>query len=307
MIATGALGQSRPMIGFLSIRTAAQAQRLVAAFKAGLKQEGFAEGDNVDVEYRWGNGNVAALPALAADLVRRNVAVIVAGGTPQSAKEATSSIPIVFTTGLDPVSYGLVTSISRPTGNLTGATFYSGALGGKQLELLRELAPAARIFGLLVKPDSASARPQIDEMNRAARAAGIQVQIVKAALESDFEPAVADFARQPGAALIVSVDPYFDSHAKVLVAAVNRHALPAIYNLRIFVDAGGLMSYGASITDTYRQAGAYAGRILKGAKPADLPVMQPTQFEFVVNRQAAASLGLALDPALLARADEVIE
>jgi putative ABC transport system substrate-binding protein len=301
------LAQGRPMIGFLSIRTPVQAAPLVAAIHAGLKQEGFVDGENVAFDYRWAEGDMTLLPGLAADLVKRNVAVIIAGGTPQPAKSATSKIPIVFTTGLDPVAYDLVTSLSRPAGNLTGATFYSGALGGKQLEFLRELVPAARTFGILVKPDSASAAPQIEQINLAARVLGIEVQVVKTSVEADFEPALAAFARQPVPALIVSVDPYLDSRAELLVAAVKRHALPAIYYLRNFPDAGGLASYGASISDTYRQAGVYAGRILKGAKPADLPVVQPTRFELVINRSAAAAIGVTIPPTLAARADDIVD
>ncbi len=192
------------VIGFLSLRTPEQARILLDAFHAGLRQEGFIDGDNVVIDYRWGNGNLAALPNLAADLVVRNVAVIVAGGTPQPTRDATSTIPVVFTIGLDPIAYGLVTSINRPTGNLTGATFYAGALGGKQLELLRELAPKAGTFGLLVKPDSPAARPQIEAMGAAAKAVGIEIQVLKAAVKADFEPVIAAFAQQPGAALIVS-------------------------------------------------------------------------------------------------------
>ncbi|MFI4999568.1 MAG: ABC transporter substrate-binding protein [Reyranellales bacterium] len=308
-LAPKAWGQSPtvPVIGFLSNRTPRQGSHLVAAVRDGLKRSGFIEGENVTIEYRWSGGELARLPELAADLVRRKVAVIVAGGTPQPARAATASIPIVFTTGLDPVAYGLVKSLNRPDGNLTGATFYSGALGGKQLELLREIAPRTRSVGLLVKPDSLSAGLQTDDVRKSAQAIGQQIEVVKAAVESEFEPAIAKFAHQPNAAMVVSVDPYFDSRADRLVALAARYALPTIYNLREYVDAGGLISYGGSISETYRQAGVYAGRILKGAKPGDLPVVLPTLFELVVNRRVATTLGLTLSPALLARADEVIE
>ena len=301
-----------PLIGFISNRTPEQGTRLVEAMKRGLAEQGFVEGQTLAIDYQWSNGNLERLPALAESLVRRRVAVIVAGGTPQQARDATRTIPIVFTTGLDPVAYGLVGNIARPEANLTGATFYSGALGGKQLELLRELAPRTATIGLVVKPDSRSAAPQVEAIREVAMRAGIPLEIVPAATEQEFEPAIAAFAQGPGRArtgrgIIVSVDPYFDSRAAQLVAAIERHAVPAIYNLREFVDTGGLMSYGASILDTYRLAGVYAGRLLKGARPADLPVLLPTSFELVVNRDAARRLGLALPPSLLARADEIID
>jgi putative ABC transport system substrate-binding protein len=296
-----------PVIGFLSGRTPEQGRYLVAAVREGLKEAGFVEGRNVAIEYRWAEGQSDRLPALAEELVARNVAVIIAGGTSQQAKAATSVIPVVFTTGLDPVTYGLVASLNRPGGNVTGATFYSGALVGKQIELLREMAPKCSHFGLLVKPDMPSAEPQMRSAADVARATGITIEILRASEEKDFDAAFMTLARRPDPALIVSVDPYFDSRASQLVALAERHAIPTVYYVRGFAEAGGLMSYGASITDTYRQAGLYAGRILKGDKPGELPVQLPTKFELVINLKTAKAIGLEIPPSLLARADEVIE
>jgi putative ABC transport system substrate-binding protein len=297
----------RPVIGFLSSRTPEQAKYLVAAVWEGLSEVGFIEGRNVSIEYRWAEGRMERVPALAADLVARNVAVIIAGGTAPFAKAATSSIPVVFTTSLEPVAYGLVPRLNQPGGNVTGATFYSGTLAGKQIELLREMVPKASYFGLLVKPDSPSAEPQVRTAQQVTHGSGSVVEILQASEEKDFEPAFVALARRPNPALIVSVDPYFDSRADQLVALAQRYSLPAMYYLRGFVESGGLMSYGASITETYRQAGFYAARILKGEKPGDLPVVQPTKFELVINLKTANALGLTIPPTLLARADEVIE
>ena len=294
-------------IGFLSSRTLEQGRTLVAAIRNGLQEAGFTEGRNAAIEYRWGNGELDRLPALAADLVARKVDVIIAGGTSQSARAATTTIPIVFTTGLDPVAYGLVTSLSRPNGNLTGATFYSGALIGKQMELLRELYPQAESLAMLVKSDSPSAGPQTRDAKVAEAALGRPIEILNAVNESEFDAAFASLRKRPNSAMLVSVDPYFDSHASQLSAVAARHAVPTIYNVREFVAAGGLLSYGASITETYRHAGVYAGRILKGARPADLPIILPTRFDLVVKLRAAKALGLSVPPQLLARADEVIE
>jgi putative ABC transport system substrate-binding protein len=299
--------KAMPVVGFLNSRTQAQGQYLVAAVREGLKQTGFVDGENMTIDYRWSEGDISRLPALAAELVQRRVAVIVAGGTSQPAKAATTSIPIVFTTGLDPVAYGLVESLNRPGGNLTGISTYSGALVSKQLELLRELVPRAATVGLLVKPDNPSSQLQIADLREAARTLGQPLDIVNAATEADFELAIAGFARKQNAAMIVSIDPYFDSHAGQLAALAARYALPTIYNLREYVDAGGLMSYGGSIVDTYRQAGIYAGRILKGAKPSELPVLLPTTFALVINLKTAKALGLTISPSILVRADEVIE
>lgn len=300
-------GGKLPVIGFLSSRTPEQGQYLLAALRTGLQETGYVEGHNVVIEYRWANGQVERLAALAAELVARHVDVVVAGGTPGAARAAITAIPVVFTTGIDPVAYGLVSSINRPEGNLTGVTFYSGALIAKQFELLRAFYPRAATFGLLVKPDSPSGQPQVKDAQLAARESGIELKVVNARDESEFEPAFTALAASKNAAMLVSVDPYFDSRVARLVELAARHAIPTIYTLREFVEGGGLMNYGASITDAYRQAGAYAGRILKGAKPGDLPVLLPTKFELVINLKTAKVLGITVPQSLLVTADAVIE
>ena len=296
-----------PVIGFLSSRTPAQAEYVIAAFRKGLENAGYVEGRNVGIEFRFAEGQNDRLPELAADLVRRQVAVIVAGGTSGPAKQATTTIPIVFTTGSDPLVVGLVTSISRPNGNLTGATFYSAALIGKQLELLREIAPQSAEIGLLVNPKAPSAESQENDALAATRAVGLQLHVLRASTEPELESAFANLGRFSNAGLLVGVDPYFDSRPHQLVALAGKYKVPTVYNLREFVVAGGLLSYGASITDAYRQAGLYAGRIVKGEKPGDLPVQFPTKFDLVINLKTAKALGLDIAPTLLTRADEVIE
>jgi putative ABC transport system substrate-binding protein len=296
-----------PLIGFLSSRTPAQAEYVIAAFRKGLENTGYVEGRNVGIEFRFAEGQNDRLPELAADLVRRQVAVIVAGGTSGPAKQATTTIPIVFTTGSDPLVVGLVTSISRPNGNLTGATFYSAALIGKQLELLREIAPQSAEIGLLVNPKAPSAESQENDALAATRAVGLQLHVLRASTEPELESAFANLGRFSNAGLLVGVDPYFDSRPHQLVALAGKYKVPTIYNLREFVVAGGLISYGASITDAYRQAGLYAGRIVKGERPGDLPVQFPTKFDLVINLKTAKALGLDIAPTLLTRADEVIE
>ena len=296
-----------PLIGFLSSRTPAQAEYVIAAFRKGLENAGYVEGRNVGIEFRFAEGQNDRLPELAADLVRRQVAVIVAGGTSGPAKQATTTIPIVFTTGSDPLVVGLVTSISRPNGNLTGATFYSAALIGKQLELLREIAPQSAEIGLLVNPKAPSAESQENDALAATRAVGLQLHVLRASTEPELESAFANLGRFSNAGLLVGVDPYFDSRPHQLVALAGKYKVPTIYNLREFVVAGGLISYGASITDAYRQAGLYAGRIVKGERPGDLPVQFPTKFDLVINLKTAKALGLDIAPTLLTRADEVIE
>lgn len=294
-------------IGFLSSRTRAQAEYIIFAFREGLKETGYVEGQNVGIEFRFAEGQNDRLPALAADLVRRQVAVIVAGGTSGPAKQTTTTIPIVFTTSVDPVEVGLVTSINRPAGNITGVTFYSGALGGKQLELLREIAPNSAEIGLLINPKSPSAAPQNNDALAAVGAVGLPLRILNASTETDIESAFSTLGRVPNAALLVGVDPFFDSRPDLLTGLAARYRVPVVYNLREFVQAGGLISYGASITDAYRQAGLYVGRILKGHKVSELPVQFPTRFELVINLKTAKALGLTVPPTLLARADEVIE
>ena len=296
-----------PMIGFLSSRTSEQAGYVVAAFRKGLEEAGYVEGRNVTIEFRFADGQNDRLPELAADLVRRQVAVIVAGGTSGPAKQATTTIPIVFTTGSDPVEAGLVKSVNQPEGNITGATFFSGALIGKQLELLREIAPKAGNIGLLINPKSPAAELQTKDALTATLAVGLQLDVFRASTESELETPFATLARLPNAALLVGVDPFFDSRPDQFATLAARYRVPTVYTLREFVAAGGLMSYGASITDTYRQAGVYAGRILKGSKPSELPIQFPTRFELVINLKAGKALGLSVPPLLLARADEVIE
>jgi putative tryptophan/tyrosine transport system substrate-binding protein len=296
-----------PVIGFLSSRTPKQAEYIVAAFREGLKEGGYIEGQNVAIDYRYAESQYERLPALAQSLVGRPVAVIVAGGTSGPALAAAKTIPIVFTTGLDPVAYGLVNSLNRPDGNVTGATFFSGALGAKQMELLRELAPKTTTFGLLVNPNGASAAPQVRDAQAAARSIGLELNVQYAGTERDIDAAVAALAGIANSALLVGVDPFFDSRPDQLIQLAARHALPTAYYLREFAQAGGLMSYGASITDTYRQAGVYAGRILKGAKPSELPIQLPTRFELVINLKTANALGLTVSQALQVSADEVIE
>ncbi len=296
-----------PVIGFLSSRTSEQAGYVVAAFRKGLEEAGYVEGKSVTIEFRFADGLNDRLPELAADLVRRQVAVIVAGGTSGPAKQATATIPIVFTTGNDPVEAGLVKRVNQPEGNITGATFFSGALIGKQLELLREIAPNTRHIGLLINPKSPAAELQTKDALTATLAVALQFDVFRASTQSELETPFASLARLPNAALLVGVDPFFDSRPDQFATLAARYRVPTVYNLREFVVAGGLMSYGASITDTYRQAGVYAGRILKGSKPSELPIQFPTRFELVINLKTAKALGLPVPPTLLARADEVIE
>ena len=295
-----------PVVGFLNPRSQSKGKLVAAAFRRGLQDAGYEEGRNVAVEYRWAEEHNDRLPALAADLVARGVAVIVAGGgTWVAAKGATESIPIVFTTGLDPVRTGIVKSINRPEANLTGATFYSGgAIMAKQLELLRQLVPKVTVVAMLVHPSIASAEPQMQDAEVAASQNGVALHIVKVADAPNLDAA---FAAIQADSLVIAVDPFFDSRAAQIVAGAARRRVPTMYYIREFVEAGGLVSYGANILETYRQAGAYAGRILAGAKPADLPVVQPTKFELVINLKTAKALGLTVSPSLLATADEVIE
>jgi putative ABC transport system substrate-binding protein len=296
-----------PVIGFLSSRTAAAGEYVLGSFRRGLKEAGYVEGQNVTIEFRYAEGQYERLPALAADLVRLRVAVIIAGGTTDPARQATTTIPIVFTSGLDPLAAGYVSSINRPEGNITGATFYSGALAAKQLDLLREIAPKSVEIGFLVNPKGVSGKVQTNDAVAAASAANLKLHVLNASTEADFETSFAALAALPDAAMVVGVDPFFDSRPDQLAALAARYRVPTVYNLRGFTEAGGLISYGASITDSYRQAGVYAGRILKGDKVSELPVQFPTKFELILNLKAAKALGLVVPATLLATADEVIE
>ena len=299
-----------PVVGFLRSTSANASIDLVAALRRGLAEAGYTEGQNTAIEYRWAENRDERLPALAADLVRRQCALIVAGGNAAAlaAKSATMTIPIVFATGDDPVKVGLVPRLNRPGGNITGISFYNSAdLESKQLELLREVVPKAGVIGVLVNPTGAAVQSQESEAQVAARALGLQLFVVNAASERDFDTAFATLTQQRVEALLIVGNALFTGQRYRLVAVAARYALPTIYPLREFVAAGGLMSYGGSLTDAYRQVGVYAGRILKGEKPADLPVQAPTKYELGINLKTAKALGITVPLPLLGRADEVIE
>jgi len=309
-LAARAQQPAMPVVGFLRSTSAADSTQLVTAFRQGLKEAGFVEDQNVAIEYRWADGEYARLPALATDLVRRPVIEIVAtGATPAAlaAKAATTTIPIIFTTGGDPVGLGLVASLNRPGGNVTGISFLVAQTGSKRLELLREIAPRAVSVGFLVNPNNPNADVESADTLKAAAVLGRQVQVVNATSESEINTAFATFVQRRVNAIIVSADAFFVDRRDQLVTLAARHALPAVYSLPELVAAGGLMSYGASQVDAYRQVGVYAGRILNGEKPADLPVVQPTKFELIINLKTAKTLGLALPDSLLVQATEVIE
>ena len=296
-----------PVVGFLNTGERLPADRL-AAFRAGLSEQGYIEGRNVAVEMH-ATGQYDRLPALASELVRRQVAAIYASALPATlaAKSATATIPIVFSVGGDPVELGLVTSLNRPDGNLTGMTTFFGELLPKRLELLRELMPAADVIGLLVNPNNRNSEARSRDAREAALAVGQNILIVSASSEREVIAAFATFVKQRAGATIVSDDPFFSGLIEQIIALSARHAMPAIYSFRLHTVMGGLMSYGTSSTAQYRMGGLYVGRILKGEKPADLPVLRPTKFELVINLKTAKALGLEVPPTLLARADEVIE
>jgi len=299
-----------PVIGSLYGTSAAEWAVPIAGFRTGLGEAGFVEGRNVAIEYRWADGNYDRLPALAAELVALKVDLIAASGgdaSSRAAKDATSTIPIVFNSGDDPVATGLVTSLARPGGNLTGISFLVVELHPKRLELLSDLVPQARVIGLLVNPDSPQTERVLRGMQEAARAKGIQLLVVKASTGSEIDAAFAALSQQAPGALVVQADPFFNSRRDQLVALAARYAVPAIYEGRQFAMAGGLISYGASLTAVYRQLGIYAGKILQGAKPADLPVQQPTAFDLVINLKTAEALGLTIPRTMLDLANEVIE
>jgi putative tryptophan/tyrosine transport system substrate-binding protein len=307
--AAGAQQKAMPVIGYLVSGSPGPSARSVAAFRQGLSEAGYVEGKNVAIEYRWAEGNYDRLPPLAANLVDLKVDVMVTGGAAVlAAKAVTSTIPIVFFGGsADPVGDGLVASFARPGGNLTGFTILVTDLMPKRLELLSELVPQAGVIALLVNPNSAVAERQTRDVQEAARAKGVQLTILRASTESEIDTAFASLVQLRAGALLVAADSFFNSRREKLVALSARFAVPAIYEWRDFVELGGLISYGPSQTGLWRQVGIYAGRILKGAKPADLPVQQPTIFELVVNLNTAKALGLTVPPSILARATEVIE
>ena len=314
-LAARAQQQPLPVIGFLNSNLTSTSldtgSQLLRAFRQGLKETGYVEGENVAIEYRWAEGQVDRLREMADELVRRRVAVIAATGSAYSAlaaKAATATIPIVFSVGGDPVGLGLVASLARPNGNATGTKYFFYELGAKRLGLLRELVPTAARVAVLVNPATAAVTAaMLREMEAAARAVSLQLQIVNASTSRDIDAAFAAIASEHIDALFVVPDSYFFTRRVQLVQLAARHAVPTAYPVRIFAEAGGLISYGADTAEAWRQAGVYTGRILKGAKPADLPIVQTTKFELVINNQTARMLGLTVPPSLLAIADEVIE
>jgi putative ABC transport system substrate-binding protein len=309
-LAVQAQRSTTPVIGYLGgLSPDTYAQRL-AAFHKGLGETGYVEGRDVAIEYRWAEGRYDRLPALAADLVRRQVAVIAAlgGDAPaHAARAATTTIPVVFAVTADPVEAGLVTSLNRPGGNLTGVNFLLNMIPAKQFEVLHEAMPKVNLFGFLVNPSGPEAESAINDVRAAARTLGHELSVAKASSERDIEGAFADFAQRRVGAILVGNDVFFYSRREQIVGLAASHAIPAVYNVREFAQAGGLMSYGTSVNDAQRLAGVYVGRILRGDKPADLPVQQATKFELVINLNTAKALGLTIPETLLATADEVIQ
>jgi putative tryptophan/tyrosine transport system substrate-binding protein len=297
-----------PIIGFLNTRGPAEDAHLVAAFRQGLAETGYVEGSNVKIEYRWAGGHNDRLPELAADLVRRQVSVIAANSQATvAAKAATSTIPIVFITGADPVQVGFITSLRRPGGNLTGVTSLDTELGGKRLQMLHELLPDARTIAALVNPTFPGSDVQTADLQAAASGLGLRLHVLHASTAADIDAVIANVVLLQAKGLVIANDPFFNSWSEQLGALALRHGVPAIYEFHPFVAAGGLMSYGGSITDLYRLVGTYTGRVLKGEKPAELPVQQATKVELIINLKAAKALGLEVPTALLVRANEVIE
>ena len=309
-LAVRAQQATMPVIGFLSSVSPQPFANYVAGFRAGLKEAGYIDGRNVTIEFRWAEGHYDRLPEMAAELVRHNVAVLVStGGEPSvlAAKAATTTIPIVFTTGIDPIRAGIVSSLSRPGGNITGVYLFTSQIESKRLGLLRALVPKAELIAILLNPNNPVATDQVREVQEAASALSQQIHILSANSESEINAAFATVVQLRAAAMLVSSDPFFNSQRDKIIALAARYSIPAIYEWREFALAGGLMSYGTNITDGYRQAGVYAGRILKGEKPADLPVVQSARFELIINLKTAKALGIEVPPNLSAEADEIIE
>lgn len=310
-LAANAQQTATPLIGFLGSESSDLWTNRLIAFRQGLNEAGYAEGRNVEIEYRWAEGHNERLPALAADLVRQRVTVLVVlGGTASglAAKAATTTVPIVFRIAVDPVEAGLVASLNRPGGNVTGVTTMGADLGSKQLEMLHELVPAATVMALLINPTNpAIAQVQSRDVPAAALKLGLQLHVLNASIEHDFDPVFSTLNKLGVGGLVIGADTFLNARSEQLATLAVRHSIPTISPYRQFTKAGGLMSYGANITDASRQAGAYTGRILKGDKPANLPVLQPTLFELTINVNSAKALGLVVPPTLLSRADEVIE
>jgi putative ABC transport system substrate-binding protein len=298
-----------PVVGFLSPSGSATLRQQIAALKEGLKQSGYIEGQSVTLESRFGEGQFDRLPALASDLVRRRVSVIVASSSAgvRAAKQTTTTVPIVFSIGEDPVKLGFVASLNRPGGNITGVYQFTAGLEAKRLGLLHEMIPNAKTVAVLINPNYPAAEAQLRDVQEAASGLSIQLIVLRANAEKDFEPAFATLVQQKAGALLVCGSPFFNVRRQQLAVRAARHAVPAIYEWRDYATAGGLMSYGTDLADAYHQAGVYAGRILKGEKPADLPVVQLAKFEFVINLSTAKALGIQVPPNLAARADEIIE
>jgi putative ABC transport system substrate-binding protein len=308
-LAAGAQQPAMPVIGYLSSLGQAISVRFDAAFRRGLSEMGYLEGQNVSVEYRWITDRYDALPAMAADLVQRQATVIFAIGPPAvlAAKAASGTVPIVFVTGADPLKFGFVASFNKPGGNITGIWMVLTALAEKRLQLMHDLLPKAELIGLLINPTSPVAEPQKREAQAAAQVLGVKLTVLSAVTENDFDQVFASLAQQRADALFVSADPFFASKREHLVALAAQHAMPTTYEFREFVEAGGLMSYGTVLTDGFYKGGHYVGKVLKGTKPADLPVEQVDKFELVINLKTARTLGLTVPDKLLALADEVIE
>jgi ABC-type uncharacterized transport system substrate-binding protein len=309
-LAVRAQQPAAPVIGFLNSASAQPFENFVAGFRTGLKQIGYVDGQNVTIEFRWADGHYDRLPAMAADLIRRKVAVLVAtGGEPSvlAAKAATTTIPIVFTSGIDPIHAGFVSSLSRPGGNMTGVNMFTSQIESKRLGLLRALIPGVQLIGVVLNPNRSNYARQKSDVEEAAQAIGLQIHLLSATNEGEIDAAFASGLQLHIGAMLVGADPFFNSQRDKIVALAARHSIPAIYEQREAALAGGLMSYGTNLSEGYRQAGIYAARILKGEKPGDLPVVQSTKFEFVINLKTAKALGIEVPPNLSAEADEIIE